>query len=40
MCGDTSIGAPIKNVIDRLKELESVDKETNDTFYNKQFKVT
>jgi len=39
MCGDTSIGAPIQNVIARLKELESVDEETNETLYSKQFKV-
>ena len=39
MCGDTSIGAPIQNIIARLKELESVDKKTNETLYSKQFKV-
>ncbi|XP_065904635.1 receptor-type tyrosine-protein phosphatase S-like isoform X2 [Dysidea avara] len=39
MCGDTSIGAPIQNIIDRLKDLESVDKKTNETLYSKQFKT-
>ena len=40
MCGDTSIGAPIQNVIARLKELESFNEETNETLYSKQFKVS
>jgi len=38
-CGDTSIEAPVKNAIARIKELESVDENTNETCYSKQFKV-
>ena len=38
-CGDTSIEAPVKKIIAQLKELESVDEQTNETLYSKQFKV-
>lgn len=39
MCGDTSIGAPIQNIVDRLQDLAAIDQDTNETLFVKQFKV-
>lgn len=39
MCGDTSLGAPVQNIVERLHELATVDQETNETLFQKQFKV-
>lgn len=39
MCGDTSLGAPVQNIVDRLRDLATVDPDTNQTLFEKQFKV-
>ena len=39
MCGDTSLGAPVQNIVERLRNLAAVDQETNETLFIKQFKV-
>ena len=39
MCGDTSLGAPVQNIVERLHELATVDQDTNETLFQKQFKV-
>ena len=39
MCGDTSLGAPVQNIVERLRELATVDQDTNETSFQKQFKV-
>ena len=39
MCGDTSLGAPVQNIVDRLRDLATVDPDTNQTSFEKQFKV-
>ena len=40
MCGDTSLGAPVQNIIDRLRDLAAVDPDTKETLFTKQFKVS
>ena len=40
MCGDTSLGAPVQNIVDRLHDLAAVDPDTNETLFTKQFKVS
>lgn len=39
MCGDTSLGAPVQNIVDHLRDLAAVDQDTNETLFTKQFKV-
>ena len=39
MCGDTSLGAPVQNIVDRLRDLAAVDPDTKETLFTKQFKV-
>ena len=39
MCGDTSLGAPVQNIVERLGELATIDQDTNETLFQKQFKV-
>ena len=38
-CGDTSIAAPTKSVQDKVKELSSLDPNTNKTGFETQFEV-
>lgn len=40
MCGDTSLGAPVQNIVDRLHDLAAVDPDTKETLFTKQFKVS
>lgn len=39
MYGNTTIGAPVQNIVNHLHELATVDQDTKETLFVKQFKV-